>query len=509
METKFICDYDNLTDRYGRFFVKPLEKGAGRILGNALRRVLMSQLEGAAVTAVRIQGVLHEFAPIPGVVEDTLEVIRNLKRLELRATAPGVMRVSVEGKGAVRARDLKTDDDITILNPDAHIVTLEAGAEFSAEMEVGKGIGFRQADPAGRDIGVIAVDADFCPVKRVGYAVEELEFQVSSLKSQVSRGELLSLEITTDGSIAPVDALKKAVEILKTGLTGEKLIKGKFNKTSGNFVINAGSPLKRGLGGFSRLDGHTTGSMLCWSLMSLRAEGGERRAESEGHRAKGKKQTKALSSMPYALYEHVTFADYKIQEGGSLTLEVHTDGSLEPKEAVSLAGKRLSGMLDVLLSPPAMERGHPPVARRSSALCNGSVSFGDAASFWQAPDFLDVQLSSYERFMQMGVPPQDRKSYGLQKILHQVFPIKSNGLVLDCLGYSCGEPSRSPVECLDLSLTYSIPVTLHTRLTAEEAGRTVEEEVPIGEIPLMTDEGVFIIRGLKRAVIGQLVGTDR
>ena len=459
METGFICDYDNLTDRYGRFFVKPLEKGAGRILGNALRRVLLSQLEGAAVTAVRIQGVLHEFAPIPGAVEDTLEVIRNLKRLELRAITPGTIRVSVEGKGTVTARDLKTDDGITILNPDAHIVTLEAGAEFSAQMEVDKGIGFRQADPASRDIGIIAVDADFCPVKRVGYTVDELE----------EDGELLSLEIATDGSIGPVDALKKAVEILKTGLTGEKLIKGKFSKTSGNFVINA------------RPGGHTTGSMLCWSLMSYVSSDSE---------------------------EHVTFADYEIQEDGSLTLEVHTDGSLGPKEAVSLAGKRLSEMLDIFLSPPVMERGHPPVARRSSALCNGSVSFGDAASFWQAPDLLDVQHKSYERFMQMSVPPQDRKPYGLQKILNEVFPIKSNGLVLDCLGYSCGEPSRSPVKCLDLSLTYSIPVTLHTRLTAEEAGRTVEEEVPIGEIPLMTDEGVFIVRGLKRAVISQLVGTD-
>ena len=320
METGFICDYDNLTDRYGRFFVKPLEKGAGRILGNALRRVLLSQLEGAAVTAVRIQGVLHEFAPIPGAVEDTLEVIRNL-----RAITPGTIRVSVEGKGTVTARDLKTDDGITILNPDAHIVTLEAGAEFSAQMEVDKGIGFRQADPASRDIGIIAVDADFCPVKRVGYTVDELE----------EDGELLSLEIATDGSIGPVDALKKAVEILKTGLTGEKLIKGKFSKTSGNFVINA------------RPGGHTTGSMLCWSLMSYVSSDSE---------------------------EHVTFADYEIQEDGSLTLEVHTDGSLGPKEAVSLAGKRLSEMLDIFLSPPVMERGHPPVARRSSALCNGSVS---------------------------------------------------------------------------------------------------------------------------------------
>jgi DNA-directed RNA polymerase subunit beta' len=474
METKFICDYDNLTDRYGRFFVKPLEKGAGRILGNALRRVLLSQLEGAAVTAVRIQGVLHEFAPIPGAVEDTSEVLHNLKRLELRAAAPGVIRVSVDGKGAVRARDLKTDDDITILNPDAHIVTLEAGAAFSAEMEVDKGIGFRQADPAGRAIGVIAVDADFCPVKRVGYAVEELE----------EDGELLSLELTTDGSISPVEALKKAVEILKTGLTGEKLIKGKFDKTSGKFVINA------------RPGGHTTGSMLCWSLMSLEEKTQDTRLKTQDKDPESSK------------YEPVKFADYELQEDGSLTLEVHTDGSLGPKEAVSLAGKRLSGMLDTFLSPPAMERGRPPVARRPSALCNGSVSFGDAASFWQAPDLLDVQRSSYERFMQMGVPPQDRKPHGLQKILNEVFPIKSNGLVLDCPGYSCSEPLRSPVECLDLSLTYSIPVTLHTKLTAEEAGRTVEEEVPIGEIPLMTDEGVFIVRGLKRAVISQLVGAD-
>gem|GEM_PF-91292 len=477
METRFICDHDSLTDRYGRFILEPLDRGASAVVGNALRRVLLSQLDGAAVTAVRIQGVLHEFAPIPGAVEDTLEVIRNLRCLDLKMPGPGpkTLRISAEGRGlAVTARDLETDDVVTILNPDAHIVTLEAGAKFTAEIEVDRGTGFRQAEVrddlrqgclSHGEIGVIAVDADFCPVERVGFAVKELQ----------GDGESLSMEVCTNGSIAPTDALKKAAAILKSGLTGERLISGKFDGTSGTFVIDA------------RLGGHTIGGILRWALMSYSS------------------QQKADSH-----YEPVRFADYKIQEDGSLMLEVHTDGTLGPKDAVSLSCKRLSEMLDVLLSSPVKERGFwniGPMGHGDKGT-GGSISFGDASSFWLAPDLLDVQRNSYDRFLQKDIPIQDRENCGLEKVLAETFPIENGGLVLDCLGYSCGEPSHSTTECLDLSLTYSVPVTLRMSLTLEEVSKVVEEEVAMGEIPLMTEDGTFIIKGVRRVVIGQLVGAD-
>jgi len=483
MDTRFICDHDNLTGSYGRFILEPLSSGAGAVLGNALRRVLLSRLDGAAVTAVKIQSVAHEFAPIPGAVEDTSEVIRNLRllKLEMSGSAPKKLRASAEGAGVITARDLKADDGVRIMNPGAHIVTLEAGSKFAAEMEVNRGIGFKEADPGGGEIGVIDVDADFCPIERVSYTVKTLE----------GNAESLSIELYTNGSINPIDAMKKAAEILKSGLTDEGLISSKFNGTSGTFVMSANP------------GGHTIGSTLRWALMSN------------------------LSP------DCVRFADYNIQKDGSLSLEVHTDGSMNPKEAISLAAKGVSEMLDIILSPPESKRGCPSIARSTSAGAHtGSVSFGDASSFWLAPNLMDVQRNSYERFLQMGLSPEDREQCGLEKALAETFPIKSNGLILDCLGYSCGKPPRTPDECLELSLTYSVPVTLRMRLSIEEkagkpegqkarkadegesldyAGKmpampVVEEDVIMGEVPLMTADGIFIINGLRRTVIGQLVG---
>ena len=471
MESRFICDHDSLTERYGKFILKPLERGAGVIIGNSLRRVLLSQLDGAAVVAVKIKGVPHEFAPIPGAVEDTSEVIRNLRRLELKMpdSKRRTLRVSTEGKGVITARDLKTDDGVVILNPDIHIVTLEAGAKFAADIEVDTGIGFRQAEEGDGEIGVIAVDADFSPIETVSYAVKELGGEEESLY----------MEVVTNGSIDSVDAVKKAAEILRSGLTDKRLISSEFDETNGKFVMDA------------KPGGHTIGSALSWSLMSYSS------------------QQKADSS-----YEPVRFADYTVQENGNLVLEVQTDGSLGPKEAVSLAGKRVSGMMEALLSPPIRKRGHPSFARESlkpattGRVYSGSVSFGDASSFWLAPDLLDIQRESYERFLQKDVQPQDRKCCGLEKTLAEAFPVKNGGLVLDCVGYSCGEPSRNPIECIDLQLTYSLPVMLKMRLTIGETKRIVEEEVSIGEIPLMTDDGIFIINGLKRVILGQLAGIE-
>lgn len=214
METGFLCDYDNLTERWGRFILEPLEKGIGTVLGNSLRRVLLSQLDGSAITVVKIHGVPHEFAPIPGAVEDTLEVIRNLRGLKLKMSCPGPKTLCISAEGVVTGRALAVDDEVRVLNPDVKIVTLEPGAKFLAEIKVEKGVGFRQAQENNEGIGFINVDANFSPIQRVGYAVRELEEGMESL----------SIELATHGGISPIDAINKAAAILKSAFTESKFI---------------------------------------------------------------------------------------------------------------------------------------------------------------------------------------------------------------------------------------------------------------------------------------------
>lgn len=461
MGIRFVCDHDSLTDKRGRFAIEPLNKGAAKVLGNALRRILLSQLEGAAVTAVKIDDVLHEFALIPGAIEDTSEVIRNLKNLKLKMSGSGTKKLHISATGVVTGRDIKADDGVTILNPDTHIVTLSEEAKFVAEIEVDTGVGFRQAEEGSSELGTIVTDADFSPALRVGYAVKELD----------NGQESLSLELHTDGSISPLEAIKKAVIILRSGLVEKQLVSGDFDETHGKFIINTGA------------NGYAIGSILKWTLMS--------------HLSADKK-------------EHVTFADYSLQDNGNMVLEIQTDGKISPKAALSVVAKELLKIIDTLIADPIKERGRPsmPICPTGSKNGNGTVAFGEASSIWQAPDFLDIKLNSYRRFLQRGILPADRKCVGLQKILTEIFPIKHNGLTLDCLGYSCGKPSHNPLECLDISLTYSLPVMLQMSLTLEN-GRTVEEEVSLGDIPLMTDDGIFIIKGLKRTIVGELVGSGR
>ncbi len=161
-----------MTDTYGRFVVEPLERGYGITLGNSLRRILLSSLPGAAVTSVRIDGVLHEFSTIPGVVEDTTDIILNLKELlvKLHADEPVTMRLEAEGEGEVTAGDIERRAPCEILNPDLHIATLAKGGRLEMEMTVAKGRGYVSAErnkKPDQPIGVIAVDSIFTPVRRV------------------------------------------------------------------------------------------------------------------------------------------------------------------------------------------------------------------------------------------------------------------------------------------------------------------------------------------------------
>ena len=202
------------TEGYGRFVIEPLERGFGVTLGNALRRVLLSSLQGAAVTAVRIEGVLHEFSTLPGVIEDVTEIILNLKQVRMKLHGDGPKKGTVEskGKGEIRAGDLQVDTDIEILNPELHIATLNRDGDLRMEVEIGGGRGYVSADQHSQQdspIGVIPIDSMFSPVTKVNYNVE-----ATRLGQRIDYDKL-TLEVWTDRSILPQDAVAVAAKILR------------------------------------------------------------------------------------------------------------------------------------------------------------------------------------------------------------------------------------------------------------------------------------------------------
>lgn len=211
---KIIKDEEAATERYGRFVVEPLEKGYGTTLGNSLRRILLSSLPGSAVTSVKIDGVLHEFTNVPGVVEDVTDIILRLKTLEIKlyTDEPRTITIEAEGEGPVRAGDIKTDADVEILNPDLVIATLSGENEFYMEIQVEKGRGYRAAAKSGELIGEIPVDSLFNPVVRVNFDVKDTRVG--------SRTDLdsLELEVWTDGTIAPAEAVSSSAKILNDHL---------------------------------------------------------------------------------------------------------------------------------------------------------------------------------------------------------------------------------------------------------------------------------------------------
>ncbi len=215
---KVEVDPEGATDRYGRFVIAPLERGFGTTLGNSLRRVLLSSLQGAAVTSLRMDGVLHEFSTVPGVIEDVTEIILNLKqvRFKLHGDGPKKGLIEAKGKGEVRAGNLHVDADVEILNPDLHIATLNSEGDLRMEVEIDGGRGYVPADQheeQDRPIGVIPVDSLFSPVMRVNYKVEQARV------GQRIDYDRLFLEIWTDGSIAPTSALERAARILRDHFT--------------------------------------------------------------------------------------------------------------------------------------------------------------------------------------------------------------------------------------------------------------------------------------------------
>jgi DNA-directed RNA polymerase subunit alpha len=213
------ADEDAATDTYGRFSCEPLERGFGVTLGNALRRILLSSLQGAAITSVRIEGVLHEFSSIPGVMEDMSDIVLNLKevRLRLHSEGPKSLRVHKSGPGILTAGELVSDEaGADVLNPEHKIATLSSDAQIEMEVTIGTGKGYVRAEMNKTDdmpIGVIPIDSVFSPVQRVNYTVTPARV------GRATDFDRLNLEVWTDGTVAPIDAVAYAAKILKEQLT--------------------------------------------------------------------------------------------------------------------------------------------------------------------------------------------------------------------------------------------------------------------------------------------------
>lgn len=208
---------DTLTETYGKFFAEPFERGFGTTMGNSLRRVLLSSLQGAAITSVRIKGVLHEFSTVPGVTEDVTDIILNLKGvlLKLHGQESRNIRIVKKGGGVVRAKDIITDANVVILNPEHHIATCSKEADLEMDMVVAMGKGYVPAD-RNRDekspVGTIPIDAIYSPVQKVNFTV------TNARVGQMTDYDKLTLEVVTDGGVKPEDAVAYAAKILKEQL---------------------------------------------------------------------------------------------------------------------------------------------------------------------------------------------------------------------------------------------------------------------------------------------------
>jgi DNA-directed RNA polymerase subunit alpha len=211
-------DKETLTGTYGKFFAEPLERGFGITVGNSLRRVLLSSLQGAAICAVKIDGALHEFTTIPDVTEDVTDIILNLKEVlvKMNTHEAKTLRIDFQGGGEVKAGNIQADADVEILNPDAHIATVSESGKLKMELVARTGRGYVPADrnkQPGMGIGWVPIDALFSPIRKVNYLVTHARV------GQQTDYDKLTLEIWTDGSVHPADALAFAAKILKEQVT--------------------------------------------------------------------------------------------------------------------------------------------------------------------------------------------------------------------------------------------------------------------------------------------------
>jgi len=214
LPTKVVCERETFTHTYGKFIVEPFERGFGMTVGNSLRRVLLSSLEGAAITSVKIEGVHHQFSTIPGVVEDVTDIMINMKGIlvQLHTENPKILKINKKGKGIITAADIEADADVEIINPEQHIATLAEDVSFVAELNCRLGRGYSPATDNAvepQEIGVMPIDSLFSPVRRVRYRAEDTRV------GQVTNYDRLIIEIWTNGSVSPDGALVEGSKILR------------------------------------------------------------------------------------------------------------------------------------------------------------------------------------------------------------------------------------------------------------------------------------------------------
>lgn len=211
---RLACEPETLTNRYGKFYAQPFERGFGTTIGNSLRRALLSSIEGAAITAVKIEGVLHEFSSIPGIVEDATDIILNLKRIpfKLHGASPKTLRVERSSPGEVLSGEIETDADVEVLDPNIHIATVSEGGSLSIEMRLKRGRGYVSAERNFDDdlaVGYIPIDSVHSPVKKVNYTVE------SARLGQDTDYDKLTIEVWTNGSVKPENSVGLAAKLIK------------------------------------------------------------------------------------------------------------------------------------------------------------------------------------------------------------------------------------------------------------------------------------------------------
>jgi len=211
---RLACETETFTNRYGKFYAQPFERGFGTTIGNCLRRALLSSIEGAAITAVKIEGVLHEFSSIPGVVEDATDIILNLKRIpfKLHGEGPKTLRVERTMPGEMLSGEIETDADVEILDPNVHIATISEGGALIIEMRLKRGRGYISAERNYDEdlaVGYIPVDSVHSPVKKVNYTVE------SARLGQDTDYDKLTIEVWTNGSVKPDNAIGLASKLIK------------------------------------------------------------------------------------------------------------------------------------------------------------------------------------------------------------------------------------------------------------------------------------------------------
>ncbi|MGB4270487.1 MAG: DNA-directed RNA polymerase subunit alpha [Spirochaetota bacterium] len=216
--SKIVFEHDEVNQNYGRFIAEPFERGYGLTIGNSLRRVLLSSIEGAAITAVKIQGVPHEFTAIDGVVEDVTRIILNLKKLRFKydSELPKVLHIVKDGEAELTGADFAIDSDVEVMNPETHIATIEHGGRIDMEVQIERGRGYLPGEiskSSVETIGVIPIDAIFSPIRKVNIKVEDTRV------GQRTDYDKLIIEIWTDGSVKPEDALAQAAKIIKDHMT--------------------------------------------------------------------------------------------------------------------------------------------------------------------------------------------------------------------------------------------------------------------------------------------------